>query len=144
MFSVFLKNNKFVIIWILFTCLIKNKHVKYFKTGENMKNKFTLIFTFVTVFAISFLTTDILNQNLLRPIIQSNETTNISLNTSYKYRISVFNGKLAVFEGESKLPYKVYDTYIKNLPEEDAKILTDGIRVNSSTELNKIIEEYTS
>ena len=109
-----------------------------------MKNKFTLIFTFVTVFAISFLTTDILNQNLLRPIIQSNETTNISLNTSYKYRISVFNGKLAVFEGESKLPYKVYDTYIKNLPEEDAKILTDGIRVNSSTELNKIIEEYTS
>ena len=77
-------------------------------------------------------------------LFRSQETTNTDQNASCKYRISVFNGKLAVFEGESKLPYKVYDTYISNLPDEDAKILTDGIRVNSSSELNKIIEEYTS
>lgn len=109
-----------------------------------MKNKFTLIFTFLTVFAISFLATDILNKSLLQPITQTQETTNADQNASCKYRISVFNGKLAVFEGESKLPYKVYDTYISNLPDEDVKILTDGIRVNSSSELNKIIEEYTS
>ncbi len=109
-----------------------------------MKNKFTLIFTFVAVFASAFLTTDILNKNLINPLTEILETTSVTQEYSYKYRISVFNGKLAVFEGDSKLPYKVYDTYINNLPDEDMKILTEGIRVNSSSELSKVIEEYTS
>ena len=109
-----------------------------------MKNKFTLIFAFVAVFASAFLTTDILNKKLLNPLTEILETTTVNQENSYKYRVSVFNGKLAVFEGDSKLPYKVYDTYITNLPEDDIKILTDGICVNSSSELNKVIEEYTS
>ncbi len=109
-----------------------------------MKNKFTLIFTFIAVFTSAFLTTDILNKKLLNPLTEILETTTVLEEHSYKYRISVFNGKLAVFEGNSKLPYKVYDTYINNLPDEDMKILTEGICVNSSSELNKVIEEYTS
>ncbi len=109
-----------------------------------MKNKFTLVFTFVAVFASAFLTTDILNKKLLNPLTEILETTTVSQENSYKYRVSVFNGKLAVFEGDSKLPYKVYDTYINSLPDEDMRILIEGICVNSSSELNKVIEEYTS
>lgn len=109
-----------------------------------MKNKFTLVFTFVAVFASAFLTTDILNRKLLNPLSEILETTTASQEVSYKYRISIFNGKLAVFENDSKLPYKVYDTYVNNLPDEDISILTAGIYVNSSSELNKVIEEYTS
>ncbi len=108
-----------------------------------MRKKFITIFGFVTIFASAFLTTDILYENILIPVTDSLETTSVN-NSDFRYRISVFNGKLAVFEGESKIPYKVYDTYISILPDDDKKILIDGIRVNSSSEMMKIIEEYTS
>ncbi len=80
---------------------------------------------------------------MLKPLDEIFQTTETE-NNEYKYRVSVFNGKLAVFDGSSKIPYKVYDTYINTLPEEDKETLTEGITVNSSAELMKIIEEYTS
>lgn len=109
-----------------------------------MKLKFISIFLFITVFSVTYLTIDIINKNIFGPIQESttlSETTDIQ---KYRYRISAFNGKIAVFDSDSKLPYKVYDTYIDTLPEEDRKIIEKGIFTDSSSELIKIIEDYTS
>ncbi len=110
-----------------------------------MKSGFSLIFVFVAVFTFTFLSVDIAIKNVINPLNEIVSTTHFETeNNDYRYRISVFDGKLAVFDGNSKLPYKVYDTYISSLPEDDIAVLTEGIRVNTSKELMEIIEEYTS
>lgn len=112
-----------------------------------MKLKFTVIFAFISVFSLSFLTIDILHEKVIKPFNEIVSTTHeegeISTD-SYRYRVSVFDGKLAVFSGDSKVPYKVYETYVDSLPENDVRLLYDGIFVNTSKDLIKIIEEYTS
>lgn len=108
-----------------------------------MKSKFTIIFSFLCIFAATFLLTDFVYEKLLVPFDSILQTTTSNESEKY-YKISVFNGKIAVFEGNSKLPYKVYDTYIDSLPDEDRRNLEKGICVSTSSELIKIIEEYTS
>lgn len=112
-----------------------------------MLSRMKVVCFFIAVFAFSVLFTDIVDEKLLQPLDDSfDKETVISTegeNTS-AYRISVFNGRLAVFDGDSKIPYKVYDTYIASLPEEDRKNLIKGIEVNTTAQLMKIIEEYTS
>lgn len=71
-------------------------------------------------------------------------TTREYISAESEYKISVFNGRVAVFEKDSKIPYKVYDTYVNTLPEKDQSILQKGIYVNTASEMMKIIEEYTS
>ncbi len=112
-----------------------------------MKSKFNYFFVFVFVFAVTFFVLSIVNEKIITPFNAIVETTAVITDydkSDYRYRVSVFNGKLAVFDGKSKIPYKVYDTYINSLPEEDIYRLSQGIFVNSSSELMKIIEEYTS
>lgn len=109
-----------------------------------MKNKFILVFAFFAIFFSSFLITEVINEKIFEPLTEKPEVSTENNEKIYKYKVSVFNGKLAVFEGDSKIPYKVYDTYVSSLPEEDKKILTNGIYIDSSSELMKIIEEYTS
>jgi len=109
-----------------------------------MNNKFVTVFLLSSVFAISVLATDLIHSNIFADMYEDIVTTSISDSQSFKYNVSVFKGKLAVFEGNSKIPYKVYNTFINTLPEEDIRLLTDGIRVKTSSELNRIIEEYTS
>ena len=99
---------------------------------------------FSTVFAISVLTTGFIQKSVFDSNYENVVTDKNNVSIEYKYRVSVFNGKVAVFEGNSKVPYKVYDTYVNTLPENDVQLLNDGIKTNSSSELMKIIEEYTS
>lgn len=108
-----------------------------------MKKFFINILILTAVFSTSLLTADFLQSRIQDEFAESITEENSDLQ-SYKYKISVFNGKLALFEGSSKIPYKVYDTYVNTLPEEDLKLLTEGIKVKTSSELIKIIEEYTS
>lgn len=109
-----------------------------------MKFKFVIVFMFVAVFSITYLSVDIVNKNLFEPLEENTTVADITNEYKYRYRVSVFNGKLAVFDQDSKLPYKVYDTYVSTLPEEDRKIIENGIFTDSSSELMKIIEDYTS
>ena len=110
-----------------------------------LKSKFRILFVFITVFSVAFLAADVTNKKLIKPFNAIVSTTVFETeNGEFRYRVSVFDGKLAVFDGNSKLPYKVYETYISSLPKEDVEILSKGIKVNSSKELMKIIEEYTS
>lgn len=61
-----------------------------------------------------------------------------------KMLLGVFEGKLALFIGESPYPNKVYDFFVRNLPEEDRKILSAGMEISSEAELRAILEDYMS
>lgn len=60
------------------------------------------------------------------------------------YTVMEYQGKIAVFKNENTIPLDVYDSYVAYLPEHDRQLLKDGIRADSPSELQKIIEDYTS
>ena len=70
------------------------------------------------------------------------ETPAFSENESYevKYILKEYNGKIGIFENEA-LIYTL-DTYIFTLPQNDKKLLSDGIEVSTKEELYKLLEEY--
>ncbi len=112
-----------------------------------MKEKFRILFAFLAVFAFTVLISDLLIKEVVKPFENSfveKTESDAEVSAEYLYKISVFNGKIAVFDKDSKIPYKVYDTYVDSLPEEERNQLIKGINVNTSSELMKIIEEYTS
>lgn len=60
------------------------------------------------------------------------------------YTIKEYEGKIAVFKDSDKKPFTVYEAYTSLLPEQDRQKLKDGIKVDNTTDLQKIIEDYTS
>ena len=58
--------------------------------------------------------------------------------------LGVFEGRLALFKGESPYPNKVYDFYVRNLPKEDQSRLFEGIPVSSESELESLLEDFMS
>ena len=60
------------------------------------------------------------------------------------YTITEYQGKIAVFKNSDTIPIDVYDAYVSVLPKHDRELLEEGIRTESTSELQKIIEEYTS
>ncbi len=110
-----------------------------------MKKNFKYVFMFLLVFSFTVLFLNVVQADKKQQTVsETTETVTHKLNENYLYRISDFKGKLAIYEGDSKIPYKVYDTYISSLPLNDQEILKAGICLNSFAEVKKIIEEYTS
>ncbi len=60
------------------------------------------------------------------------------------YTIKEFEGKIAVFKNSDTSPITVYEAYTSLLPEQDRQRLQKGISVDNTTDLQKIIEDYTS
>lgn len=60
------------------------------------------------------------------------------------YTLGAFDGKLAVFEGDSRFPMKLYDVAIVSLPAEEQQRLTAGIPVSDKGALERLLEDYTS
>lgn len=60
------------------------------------------------------------------------------------YIVRAYNNNLAVFEEGEVEPYRIYDTDIRILPESDREKLEKGIRVESETDLRRLLEDYTS
>ncbi len=60
------------------------------------------------------------------------------------YTIKEYDGKIAVFKNSDTSPMTVYEAYTSLLPEQDRKKLKAGISVDNTTDLQKIIEDYTS
>lgn len=60
------------------------------------------------------------------------------------YKVAEYQGKIAVFKNEENIPIEVYESYISVLPQHDRELLKDGIKVTSTEELQKVIEDYTS
>lgn len=61
-----------------------------------------------------------------------------------QYTIKDYNGRIAVFENDNSYPQSVYDSYTSVLPETDQRRLQEGIVVNNTADLQRIIEDYTS
>lgn len=60
------------------------------------------------------------------------------------YTITEYQGKIAVFKNDDTIPIDVYDSYVSVLPQHDRELLKNGIRTESTSELQQIIEDYTS
>lgn len=67
----------------------------------------------------------------------------ITVPTEANYRLGVWEGKLAVFLGESLAPDEVYDVDITSLPETEQQRLQEGIACDAPT-LERLLEDYTS
>lgn len=104
----------------------------------------SLLFICCTVLAFS-MTFYIISRNIVRKNISRNiENTTSSVAVISKYTVGEFNGKIAVYYNDSVLPDEIYDSYLENLPPEDAKKLNIGITVYTKEEVQKLIEDYTS
>lgn len=77
------------------------------------------------------------------------QTPSISENNSesqipYSYIMKLYNGKIGIFRIGEAEPFETLDTDIKDLPQGDIELLTDGIRLQSAAELQRAVEDYTS
>ncbi len=61
-----------------------------------------------------------------------------------RYRLGVWEGKLALFSEGRESPDEVYDVYIQTLPEAEQNRLQKGIVIQSEEELAGWLEDYTS
>lgn len=96
----------------------------------------------ITFFVMCFFVLSVLFIRINKDIeIRETEATSSQY---IQYTIKEYNGKIAVFENNNTFPENVYDTYISVLPESDQERLKNGITVNDKTELQRIIEDYTS
>ncbi len=97
----------------------------------------------ITFFVMCFLVLSVLFVRIDRDIeLKETEDTTSSQHT--QYTIKDYNGKIAVFENNDTFPKSIYDSYTSVLPESDRKLLEDGIMVTNKSELQRIIEDYTS
>lgn len=60
------------------------------------------------------------------------------------YTLGVWEGQLAVFEGEAAFPQKLYDVPVSSLPPAEQEKLKKGISVDSAEALQVLLEDYTS
>ncbi len=60
------------------------------------------------------------------------------------YTIGVWEGQVAVFEGDQPFPMQVYDSFVEALPEELRRQVLEGIPVEDKTQLSVLLEDYTS
>ena len=58
--------------------------------------------------------------------------------------LGVWNGQLAVFAPGAPEPYELYDIYIASLPEEEQARLQGGVIAKSKSDLESLLEDYTS
>jgi len=59
------------------------------------------------------------------------------------YTVGVFEGRLAVFAGQSNTPQTVYDVFVSSLPSAEQEALHRGIPVQTETALQRLLEDYT-
>ena len=64
--------------------------------------------------------------------------------TAEKYRLSVFERKVAAFENGKEYPIYIGDVYVNSLPEADRQALENGIAAADRKTLNRLIEDYCS
>ena len=60
------------------------------------------------------------------------------------YILSVYDGRIAVFENGSDKPVEVFDTFVSSLPYTEQSELQNGITARDRNELLRLIEDYTS
>ncbi len=61
-----------------------------------------------------------------------------------QYRLSVYDGRIAVFETGETEPVEVFDVFVASLPYNEQIELRNGLTATGRSELQKLIEDYTS
>ncbi len=61
-----------------------------------------------------------------------------------KYRLSVYEKKVAAFENGKDYPIYISDVYVSSLSETDRELLEKGIYASDRKALNRLIEDYCS
>ena len=61
-----------------------------------------------------------------------------------EYKLSVYDGRIAVFENSDEKPAEVFDVYISSLPYSEQIELLNGMTVYNKNDLQQLIEDYTS
>ncbi|MBR5320533.1 MAG: BofC C-terminal domain-containing protein [Clostridia bacterium] len=104
-----------------------------------MRNKIFWLVVFVviaiTVLGVLFVTLD---KDIDEKVVE-----NPYLLEDY-YTLSEYKGKIAVFRNQESVPIDIYDVYVTTLPQHDRTLLEKGIHIETSEELQKLIEDYTS
>ena len=73
----------------------------------------------------------------------SQESEDIIVNEDKeRYLITVHNGYIAVFKNDEKEPVLLADIEVYLLPEDDIKILREGIYVSDIIEAKQVLEDY--
>ena len=76
---------------------------------------------------------------------QSTKTNKQNDNTvKTEYILSVYDGRIAVFEVPDTKPVEFFDVYVSSLPYSEQTALENGIKAESRAELQRLIEDYTS
>jgi hypothetical protein len=60
------------------------------------------------------------------------------------YTLKEYEGRIGIFHNDDTQPYQQIDVDVSTFSEEDQRLLKDGIKVFSTEELNRKIEDYES
>ena len=87
---------------------------------------------------------DLITVNNIENSNNSNNNYEIEKTTDNTYEIKEYNGRVAVFSQNNSEPVKMTHIMTKELPEFDQKLLSNGIKIYSDSELRNILEDYCS
>lgn len=68
----------------------------------------------------------------------------VAINSEYSFKISDFDGRIAVFDLKSDEMIEVFDVYLSSLPYDEQNEIKNGIFAENRQELQRIIEDFTS
>ena len=108
-----------------------------------------IVFIYSVAFSISAKGTDNI-QNLPEPEISTDsslaeEIPCPKVNTPQTiYTIKTYENGIAVFQSGKDEPINVIEMDISTLPVVDQELLKQGIRINSQTDLRRILQDYDS
>lgn len=100
------------------------------------KSYLTILISTLLIVASSFALKQVAN-------ILANDTKNNS-HSSYEYTLKSYDGKIAVYSNKNNSLEKVYNIYLKTLPQKDIDMLNKGIKVKDKNELNLYIQDFDS
>lgn len=101
-------------------------------------NKYCVIYSLITItFIITLLVTSI-----SLAAVSKNDPEIISTTNGYMLILKEHNGKIAIFKDLNSNPVEILDVYVEYLPILDRVQLKEGIKVDSESQLNRLIEDY--
>lgn len=98
-----------------------------------------MLFLSVSMLTYSFVFGKVVTSQYLHDLPKQTDQS-----VSSVFTISEYDGKIAVFSSENEQPLEVFERKIKDLPADDQKRLQEGITVLDKSQLQELIEDYTS
>lgn len=93
------------------------------------------------IFSVAVLTTDAVRTTMAEA---ETEPANSQESVQAPYMLGEYQGKVASYQAGNAEPLEVFDVYLENLPKINQQELLRGIPAQSLSELQRLIEDYTS